>query len=148
MAGKITGPGGTPPGGGGAAGESGKVGDSRPAGESRPTGESRPAGESGAAFADKLKSSGAPTPAARVAGPIGTTRKEAAGAAGSVTDLAADLKAGKISPKAAVDRVIDRVVDKQLGANAPAATREKLRTALENAVADDPLLADKIRGLS
>jgi hypothetical protein len=43
--------------------------------------------------------------------------------------------------------VIDRVVDKQLGVGAPAATREKLRVALENAVADDPLLADKIRGL-
>jgi hypothetical protein len=62
-------------------------------------------------------------------------------------DLAAELKAGKISPQTAVDRVIDRVVDKQLGSNAPAAVREKLRTALEHAVADDPLLADKIRGL-
>jgi len=79
-------------------------------------------------------------------GPTGTP---ASSAAGSVTaDLAADLKAGKLSPQAAVDRVIDRVVDKQLGTNAPAAVREKLRTALENAVADDPLLADKIRGLS
>ncbi len=44
--------------------------------------------------------------------------------------------------------MIDRVVDKQLGTNAPAAVREKLRAALETAVADDPLLADKIRGLS
>jgi hypothetical protein len=79
----------------------------------------------------------------------GTTGTPASSAAGSVTaDLAADLKAGKLSPQAAVDRVIDRVVDKQLGTNAPAAVREKLRTALENAVADDPLLADKIRGLS
>ena len=43
--------------------------------------------------------------------------------------------------------MIDREVEKQLGANAPAATREKLRAALEDAVADDPLLADKIRGL-
>jgi hypothetical protein len=62
-------------------------------------------------------------------------------------DLGAELRAGKITPKAAVDRVIDRVVEKQLGVNAPAATREKLRAALEDAVADDPLLADKIRGL-
>lgn len=127
MAGKVTGPGGGPPGSAPTSGND----------ESRPVAESRPA------FADKLKSAGAPTSTTT------TTGKEAPTAAGSVTaDLAAELKAGKISPQAAVDRVIDRVVDKQLGTNAPAAVREKLRTALENAVADDPLLADKIRGLS
>jgi hypothetical protein len=87
-----------------------------------------------------LKSAGAP-------GATGQTT-EAARAASPTADLAADLKAGKISPQAAVDRVIERVVDKQLGTNAPAAVREKLRAALETAVADDPLLADKIRGLS
>jgi hypothetical protein len=89
-----------------------------------------------------LKSAGAPAEATK------TTGKEAARATSPTADLAAELKAGKISPKAAVDRVIDRVVDKQLGTNAPAAVREKLRAALETAVADDPLLADKIRGLS
>ena len=129
MAGKVTGPGSGPPG-------SAPVGGND---ESRPVAESRPP------FADKLKSAGAPT---------STTGKDAPTAAGSVKadlavdDLAGRLKAGKISPQAAVDRVIDRVVDRQLGTNAPAAVREKLRTALENAVADDPLLADKIRGLS
>lgn len=128
MAGKVTGPGGGPP--GSAPPEGAKIGGND---ESRPVAESRPA------FADKLKSAGAPT---------STTGKEAPTAAGSVTaDLAAELKAGKISPQTAVERVIDRVVDKQLGTNAPAAVRAKLRTALENAVADDPLLADKIRGL-
>ena len=131
MAGKVTGPGGAPPGGvppGGVAGSD----------ESRPVAESRPP------FADRLKSAGAP------GGATATTGKEAPGATAdlAVDDLASQLKAGKISPQAAVDRVIDRVVDKQLGTNAPAAMREKLRTALENAVADDPLLADKIRGLS
>ena len=127
MAGKVTGPGGGPPGSAPTTGSD----------ESRPVAEGRPQ------FADKLKSAGAP------ASTTGTTGKEAPAAASSVTaDLAAELKAGKISPQAAVDRVIDRVVDKQLGTNAPAAVREKLRTALENAVADDPLLADKIRGLS
>ncbi len=127
MAGKVTGPGGGPPGSAPISGND----------ETRPVAEGRPA------FADKLKSAGAPT------NKTTTTGKEAPTAAGSVTaDLAAELKAGKITPQAAVDRVIDRVVDKQLGTNAPAAAREKLRTALENAVADDPLLADKIRGLS
>ncbi len=130
MAGKVTGPGGGPPGGAPVAGND----------EGRPVVERQP-------FADKLKSAGAPSSTTSTTGKEAPT---AAGAsAGSVTaDLAADLKAGKISPQAAVDRVIDRVVDKQLGTNAPAAVREKLRTALENAVADDPLLADKIRGLS
>jgi hypothetical protein len=89
-----------------------------------------------------LKSAGSAT------APTGTTAKEAARATSATADLAADLRAGKISPQAAVDRVIDRVVEKQLGTNAPAAVREKLRAALETAVADDPLLADKIRGLA
>jgi hypothetical protein len=134
VAGKVTGPGGGPPGGAPSGGVKIAGND-----EGRPVAESRPP------FADKLKSAGAPR---------STTGKEAPTAAGSVTadlaidDLAGQLKAGKITPQAAVDRVIDRVVDKQLGTNAPPAVREKLRTALENAVADDPLLADKIRGLS
>ena len=133
MAGKVTGPGGGPPGNVPVGG----------ADESRPTTAAEgPASTASGAFADKLKSAGAPTAATGTAGP------EAARAASPTADLAADLKAGKITAKAAVDRVIDRVVDKQLGTNAPAAVREKLRAALETAVADDPLLADKIRGLS
>jgi hypothetical protein len=136
VAGKVTGPGSGPPG-------SGPIGGSD---ESRPT-------SGGARFADKLGQTDA---AKRAADP--TAAKPAGAKVGNVhnvgdvrqvqsADLAADLRAGKITPKAAVDRVIDRVVDKQLGAGAPAATREKLRAALEDAVADDPLLADKIRGL-
>ncbi len=49
--------------------------------------------------------------------------------------------------KTALDRVLDRVVDKQLGPGAPAAVREKVRAALEDAVADDPLLSEKIKSL-
>ena len=130
MAGKITGPGGAPPG-------------NAPVGPGNASDESRPAAgaaDSRPAFADKLKSAGAATPASKADAP--------AAARSATADLAADLKSGKITPQAAVERVIDRVVDKQLGTNAPAAVREKLRAALETAVADDPLLADKIRGLS
>ena len=87
----------------------------------------------GTRFADKL---GAATAPARAAEPGGTT-----------ADLAAQLGAGKISAKAAIDKVIDRVVDRQVGVNAPAAVREKVRAALETAVADDPLLSEKIRAL-
>jgi hypothetical protein len=124
VAGKVTGPGSTPHG-------SGPIGGSD---ESLPS-------AGGPRFADKLgqtEAAGAAAKPAAAAPPPG----------GLTADLAAELRAGKITPKAAVDRVIDRVVEKQLGAGAPTATREKLRAALEDAVADDPLLADKIRGLS
>ena len=123
MAGKVTGPGNGPPGNVPVGGPE----DSRPVAEGR------------APFADKLKPGQATTGVASAVPP--------APAAG-VADLAAALKAGTLTPKAAVDQVIDRVVEKQLGMHAPAAAREKLRAALENAVADDPLLAEKIRGLT
>jgi hypothetical protein len=86
-------------------------------------------------FGDKLSPTG---PAA--AGP-------AAPISGTTAQLAADLQAGRITPRAAIDSVIDRVVDKQLGTNAPAPVRAKLRAALEDAVADDPLLTGKIKTL-
>jgi hypothetical protein len=123
VAGKVTGPGNGPPGNVPIGGPD----------------EARPIDEGRAPFADKLK----PT------SPAGTAGVSAAPpAASGVTDLAAALKAGTLSPQAAVDQVIDRIVDKQLGAQAPTAAREKLRAALESAVADDPLLAEKIRSLA
>jgi hypothetical protein len=130
VAGKVTGPGNGPSGSGPVGGPvGGSVGGPD---ESRP-------GVGGPRFADKLGQ----------AAPAGQASKSTAAPppGGPTSDLAADLRAGKITARAAVDRVIERVVDKQLGVGAPAATREKLRVALENAVADDPLLADKIRGL-
>ncbi len=145
MAGKITGPGSGPPG-------SSPVGGSD---ESLPS-------AGGPRFADKLgqTDAAAQAPSSTAANPggqignVGQVGKVgnvgsvgSGGSVGLTADLAADLRAGKITPKAAVDRVIDRVVEKQLGADAPTATREKLRAALEDAVADDPLLADKIRSL-
>jgi len=122
VAGKVTGPGNGP-----GSAPVGGPDDSRPIQEGR------------APFTDKLKpaegvtASGATATAAPVSG---------------VADLAAVLKAGTLSAQGAVDRVIERIIEKQLGAGAPAAAREKLRSALESAVADDPLLADKIRGLA
>ena len=41
--------------------------------------------------------------------------------------------------------MIDRIVDRQVGANAPASVRQTVRAALESAVADDPLLSEKIK---
>ncbi len=64
-----------------------------------------------------------------------------------MADVAAELAAGRIDPKAALERVIERVIDKQIGPGAPAAVREKVRAALESAVSDDPLLSEKLRSL-
>ena len=126
MAGKVSGPGsGPPPVSGPAPGEDGTEGAS---------------GAGGAKFADKLA---ATDPSKRAGDPAAV-----AAARGLTADVAAELAAGRIDAKAALDRVIERVVDKQVGPGAPAAVREKVRAALEHAVADDPVLSDKIRSLA
>jgi hypothetical protein len=125
-AGKISGPGGAPP------------SDVPPA----PAKKAEIAGadaKAEGAFADKLREAAAPRGAA------GASAAEQA--RGITAELAADLGAGKITPQAAIDRVIDRIVDKQVGADAPAAVRDRVRAALESAVADDPVLSEKIKAL-
>jgi len=86
---------------------------------------------------------------------------DAKGAAGPAAadpltaDIAAELAAGKLGAHAALDRIVERVVDQQLGADAPAPAREKLRAALHDALAQgqrgegemDPFLAEKLRRL-
>jgi len=120
VVGKVSGPGSGPPPVGGPADEKSEG----------------PSGAGGPKFADKLA---ATDPSKRAGDP----------AARSLTaDVAAELAAGRIDAKAALDRVIERVVDKQVGPGAPAAVREKVRAALESAVADDPVLGDKIRSLA
>ena len=122
MAGKVSGPGGGPP-------VDGPVDDKTEG----------PSGVGGQRFADKLGATDATRPASDVA--------PAAAARGLTADVAAELAAGRIDPKAAIDRVIERIIDKQLGPGAPEAVREKVRAALQDAVADDPVLTDKIRSL-
>jgi hypothetical protein len=99
--------------------------------------------------------------AAKLAGPQAPqgTQATAAGASGQAApagpvvspDLTAgissDLAAGRLSPQAAVDQVVEQVLTRQLGADAPAAVREQVRAALQEALASDPLLADKLRRL-
>jgi hypothetical protein len=71
----------------------------------------------------------------------------AAGDAGAIAaDIAAELQAGKIGAEAAVEKIIERVLDLQLGPDAPAALREKLRAVLQQTL-EDPGLAEKLRGL-
>ena len=65
----------------------------------------------------------------------------------SVSDIGADLKTGRLTPEAAIDKVIERVLDQQVGRHAGAKIREKLGAALRESLADDPLLAAKFRAL-
>jgi hypothetical protein len=90
----------------------------------------------GGSFAETLAAS---QPAARPA--------HVGGADALTADIAADLKAGKLDPKAALDKVVERVLDRQLGANAPVAVRNQLRDALRDTISSDPFLADRLRGL-
>lgn len=66
----------------------------------------------------------------------------------SVSDIGAALKAGKLTPQAAIDKVIDRIVAQQLGIHAAPAAKEKIGAALRERLADDPLLSAKVRALS
>jgi hypothetical protein len=142
VAGKITGPAGGPPSAAPAGGPPVARDDAKNDKRNNDrTGDAWPVAAERAPFAEKLKPAGAPT---------STTAQATAPTGNVVADLPAELQASKAPPGSAVARVIDqvigRVVDSQLGAKAPAALREKLRTALEEAVADDPLLASKLRG--
>jgi len=65
----------------------------------------------------------------------------------SVSDIGLALKAGQITPQAAIERVVERVVARQAGPHAPAAVKEQLATALRQALQDDPMLAAKVRAL-
>jgi len=65
----------------------------------------------------------------------------------TVRALAADVDAGKLDPRAAVDRLIEHVVDLQLGGGASPQAREQVAAALREAVASDPLIAEKLKQL-
>jgi hypothetical protein len=103
------------------------------------------AGTAGAkGFADKLaKASGSDKARAATATQPGAQ----AGRAPGIADIAKALKAGQITPQAALDRVVEQVVSRQVGCKGPAAVREKLGAALRQTLEDDPMLVAKIRAL-
>jgi len=140
--GKINGPGGTPP-------NVSSVEPGKPGGAASDVQKTdRGTGKEEAARAADRPSFSEKLAGPKAAGPAGAATPAGPSAAPGLTgDLAADLGAGKISPKAAIDRVIDRIVDRQVGPNAPASVRQTVRAALESAVADDPLLSEKIKTL-
>jgi hypothetical protein len=99
------------------------------------------AGARGKSFADKVAS------AERTAGALSPEKTAAASKASPIADIAADLQAGKLGPKAALDKLVERVLDRQLGKTAAPTLRAQLGAALRESLADDPLLAAKVRAL-
>src|ERR1700759_3137876 len=101
---KVTGPG-SPP-----APPEGASGNARDADAVRGKGGAQGPTEAGRTFAEAV--SGAPPPTRGA--PEASGRAAATGGADPLTaDIAADLEAGKIDPKAALDRVVERVLDQQ-----------------------------------
>lgn len=95
--------------------------------------------EAGRAFAEKL----AGTEAVRSPESASVASADKIG----VRDLAADLEAGRVDARAALDHVIARLLDLQVGANAPAAVRAQVESALRDALETDPVLVAKLREL-
>src|SRR5215211_7113996 len=83
----------------------------------------------GAGFAGKLEKTGGPAGPAP-AGGQGPVAGAQLGTPSPVADIAADLKAGKITPEVAVERAMARVMDTHVGAEAPAGLRTKVEAAL------------------
>lgn len=133
MAIKVTGPG-SGPNAGGAEGPTGPESAGK-AGKSAAAGKAEGGGK---AFAETL-AAGHATPAGAARGAAGTDPLTA--------DIAADLKAGRVDAKGALDRVVEAVLDQQLGKDAPPALREQLRSALQDTVSSDPMLAERLRSL-
>ena len=95
-------------------------------------------------FAGKLV--GVPSTAATPA--PGVTRPGDTSAVGvSVSDLAADLRSGRLTPTAAIDKVVERVISRQLGPDVLPEVRERVKIALQDAIESDPLLIEKLRQL-
>jgi hypothetical protein len=70
-----------------------------------------------------------------------TAPADAPGSGLPVADLAAEVRAGRLSPESAAERVLERVLDRQLDASAPVAVRDRVRAALRDAIESDPQLA-------
>ena len=97
-----------------------------------------PVGPTGKTFAETI----AAPAAARAPEGTGPRPGEVA-----VRDLAADLEAGHIDARQAVDKLIERVVSIQLGSEASPQVRNQVTAALRDALESDPLLAAKLKSL-
>jgi len=131
---KVNGPSQSP-----APGVSGPEGTGAPSGVSS----DKAATEPGKSFAEKV-SGPRPTDPAAAVGAGGTVRKNDM----LVGDIATDLRTGKLTSRAAVDKVMEGVIARQVGPEAPQVVRDRVRAALQDAIENDPLLADKLRQLA
>ena len=64
----------------------------------------------------------------------------------TVSEVAAALRAGSLTPRQAVDRLVESAIQ-TMGAGLPEAARTELRGRLESLLAEDPYLTDKTRRL-
>jgi len=106
--------------------------------------EAKRAGAKG--FADKLAKA-AGSGKARAADAVRTAALTRSAKTSRVADIGKALRAGQITPQAAIDRVVERIVARQAGLNAPAAVKQHLSAVLRQSLEDDPMLAAKIRAL-
>jgi hypothetical protein len=95
-------------------------------------------------FADKLARASGTAKARTAAAPASAAR---VGGMPRVADIGKALKAGQITPQAALNQVVERIVAGKVGPNGHAAIREKVSAALRQTLEDDPMLAAKIRTL-
>jgi len=105
---------------------------------------------SGTTPADKAQKTGktfAETVSGATAAPPAAAASAARPGGIAVHDLAAALRSRQLDARSAVDKVIDRIVTAQLGPDAPTHVRDKVQAALRDALDDDPVLAEKLRGL-
>jgi hypothetical protein len=95
-------------------------------------------------FADKLAKASVSAKARTATAPAPAAR---AGGVPAIADIGRALKAGQITPQAALHRVVEQIVARRVGPNGTAAVREKISAALRQTLEDDPMLAAKIRAL-
>ena len=87
--------------------------------------------------------------AGKISGPGGTPPSDVPGADQASNAGQVD-KAGKAEGAAFADKLREATAPRGTtgaGAAAPAAVRDRVRAALESAVADDPVLSEKIKAL-
>ena len=84
---------------------------------------------------------------AETVGGAGPARPAEVTADPTLRALAAEVDAGKLDARAAVDRLIEHVVNLQLGSDVSTQAREQVAAALRDAVASDPLIAEKLKSL-
>jgi len=101
------------------------------------TGRAAPEGTSAVRSALTERAAGA-----RAATPTGNVSPSAV-----AQELATALKGGKVGLHEATQHLIEHVLDKQVGPDAPAALREKLRSVLAESLESDPLLREKLKAL-